>query len=140
MGEYTPRRKLYKPNIGEEDWGEKVNRNFDILDNHKHTIEDITNFPKYVTGIITVTLEPSSRRKPIPSKLVKIPHNLPSDDLVVIVTPLKPSNVSMIYHTNWLEDNDNDGFYETVAIYVSLTETISTPLEVTINYLIICKQ
>ena len=32
MGTYTPNLNLYKPAIGETDWGDKVNQNFDILD------------------------------------------------------------------------------------------------------------
>ena len=128
---------LYKPDIGETNWGEKVNRNFDIIDNHKHTIEDISDFPRYIIGQKIVTLEPSSRRKPIPSKVIRFTHNLPTDNLVVLVTPHKPNNVNMVYHTNWLEDNDNDGFYETVAIFISLNEVIHKPLEITVNYIII---
>jgi len=32
MGSYTPNLGLYKPDIGETDWGDKVNANFDVLD------------------------------------------------------------------------------------------------------------
>jgi len=32
MGSYTPNYGLYKPNIGETRWGDKVNKNFDIID------------------------------------------------------------------------------------------------------------
>lgn len=32
MGKYTPRFSLYKPDIGEVNWGDKINRNFDIID------------------------------------------------------------------------------------------------------------
>ena len=36
MGVYTPNLGLYKPDIGETDWGDKVNNNWDVLDAHKH--------------------------------------------------------------------------------------------------------
>ena len=32
MGSYTPNLGLYKPDTGETDWGDKVNANFDTLD------------------------------------------------------------------------------------------------------------
>lgn len=32
MGKFTDRFKLYKPDVGETNWGEKVNQNFDIID------------------------------------------------------------------------------------------------------------
>lgn len=32
MGQYTEKFKLYKPEIGETNWGDKVNQNFDIID------------------------------------------------------------------------------------------------------------
>lgn len=44
MGVYTPRRNLYKPDIGETGWGDKVNQNFDILDDHKHVRADVEDF------------------------------------------------------------------------------------------------
>lgn len=43
MGTYTPKRGLYKPDIGERGWGDKVNNNFDILDDHKHDASDIVS-------------------------------------------------------------------------------------------------
>lgn len=43
MGTYTPKRRLYKPDIGERGWGDEVNNNFDILDDHKHDASDITS-------------------------------------------------------------------------------------------------
>lgn len=33
MGTYTTKLNLYKPDIGETNWGDLVNQNFDILDN-----------------------------------------------------------------------------------------------------------
>jgi len=44
MGEYTPKRNLYKPAIGETEWGDKVNQNWDILDAHTHERSEITDF------------------------------------------------------------------------------------------------
>lgn len=45
MGTYTNKKNLYKPNIGEENWGDKVNNNFDILDNFADVSNDV-----YVTN------------------------------------------------------------------------------------------
>ena len=44
MGTYTPKRNLYKPDIGEKGWGDEVNRNWDILDAHEHERSEITDF------------------------------------------------------------------------------------------------
>ena len=44
MGTYTPKRNLYKPDIGEKGWGDEVNRNWDILDTHEHERSEITDF------------------------------------------------------------------------------------------------
>ena len=39
MGEYTPNIKLYKPSIGETEWGDLVNNNFDVLDEQIDSIK-----------------------------------------------------------------------------------------------------
>jgi len=44
VGSYTPNRNLYKPDIGETDWGDKVNQNWDILDAHEHLRAEISDF------------------------------------------------------------------------------------------------
>jgi len=43
MGSYTPKRGLYKPSIGETGWGDKVNANWDKLDDHTHVRSEITD-------------------------------------------------------------------------------------------------
>ena len=43
MGTYTEKRGLYKPDIGERNWGDKVNQNWDILDTHEHDASEITS-------------------------------------------------------------------------------------------------
>jgi len=43
MGSYTPKRNLYKPDIGERGWGDLVNQNWDILDAHEHDASEITS-------------------------------------------------------------------------------------------------
>jgi len=40
MGEYTKRFGLYKPDVGETGWGDKVNHNFDLIDKILHHLED----------------------------------------------------------------------------------------------------
>jgi len=44
MGSYTPNRSLYKPDVGETGWGDKVNQNWDILDIHEHLRAEISDF------------------------------------------------------------------------------------------------
>jgi len=39
MGEYTNNLKLYKPDIGERNWGDKVNQNWDIIDSKLLSID-----------------------------------------------------------------------------------------------------
>lgn len=56
MGVYTTKRGLYKPDIGELNWGDKVNANFDILDVHTHDASEITS------GKISVELLPELPR------------------------------------------------------------------------------
>jgi len=47
MGEYTTNYSLYKPDIGETEWGDKVNQNFDIIDSelfeNRSDIDNILN-------------------------------------------------------------------------------------------------
>ena len=47
MGSYTPNYGLYKPDIGETDWGDKVNANFDTIDSemnkNRSDIDNILN-------------------------------------------------------------------------------------------------
>lgn len=45
MGSYTPNIGLYKPDIGELNWGERVNQNFDILDEKIHEIMSVLQQP-----------------------------------------------------------------------------------------------
>ncbi len=39
MGKKTKYYRLYKPSIGETDWGEEVNQNFNIIDKELHYLE-----------------------------------------------------------------------------------------------------
>ncbi|MCD6148183.1 hypothetical protein J7J18_02290 [bacterium] len=125
MGSYTPKRNLYKPSIREKNWGEKVNQNFDILDDHKHPREDITDFfsapfwqnipdkPRFKKGIKTITGNGSTTEFE-----VRFRHSLPSDKLVVSISTTKPTTGKFSYIFAYLEDEDNDGFRETVVITV----------------------
>jgi len=46
MGEYTTNKNLYKPAIGEKNWGALVNTNFDILDSELNTLD--TNKSQFI--------------------------------------------------------------------------------------------
>mgnify|MGYP000108931608 CR=1 FL=1 len=125
MGSYTPKRNLYKPSIGEKYWGEKVNQNFDILDDHKHLREDITDFfsapfwqnipdkPRFEKGIKTIIGDGSTTEFEI-----RFRHSLPSDKLVVPVSTTRPTTGKFSYIHAYLDDEDNDGFRETIVITV----------------------
>ena len=47
MGTYTPNYGLYKPDVGETDWGDKVNANFDTIDSemnkNRSDIDNVLN-------------------------------------------------------------------------------------------------
>jgi len=125
MGTYTSKRGLYKPDVGERGWGDKVNQNFDILDDHSHTREEVTDFfaspfwenipdkPIFAKGIATITGDGSTTEFE-----VRFEHNLPTDKLVVAVSTTKPTTGKFSYIFAYLDDENNDGFYETVVVTV----------------------
>jgi len=54
MGTYTPNYGLYKPDVGETDWGDKVNANFDTIDNVMH--ENRSQIGKIKKDVLTIAL------------------------------------------------------------------------------------
>ena len=54
MGTYTPNYGLYKPAIGEKEWGDKVNANFDTIDSVMH--ENRSQISRIKKDLLTVAL------------------------------------------------------------------------------------
>ena len=54
MGTYTPNYGLYKPDIGEKGWGDKVNANFDTIDSVMH--ENRSQISRIKKDMLTIAL------------------------------------------------------------------------------------
>ena len=125
VGTFTEKLKLYKPNKGEKHWDDEINQNWDILDAHGHNRDEISDFfsapfwqnipdkPRFEKGIKTITGDGSTTEFE-----VRFQHGLPSDKLVVSISTTKPTTGKFSYIFAYLEDENNDGFRETVVITV----------------------
>jgi len=78
MGSYTPRLNLYKPAIGETDWGDEVNQNFDKMDKVVHILRSFGS-----TGANVNDLTFSKKAICRPFMLANTKFTLHYDDFII---------------------------------------------------------
>jgi len=116
MGTYTPNYGLYKPDIGEKDWGDKVNANFDTIDNVMH--ENRSQIDKIKKDVLTIALNVMMNKALVHAE-TKDFYSIIAD----VITDEYPNGFKNTFETipfGVTFDNDGGGTW-TQAIKVTLT-------------------
>jgi len=116
MGTYTPNYGLYKPDVGETDWGDKVNANFDTIDNVMH--ENRSQIDKIKKDVLTIALNVMMHKALLHAE-TKDFYSIIAD----VITNEYPNGYKNTFETlpfGVTFDNDGGGTW-TQAIKVTLT-------------------